>query len=118
MLGKSPPTPLTTNGKASIATPNPIKIVKRDAKSLRLVKIGSGGYPRKDNGCYACGMPLNLILDILAGEAVNLSQLNLIYLAGSERSKAGTTGIHVTPQNQERRKRSGVEDVMYNITTV
>ncbi|XP_052174566.1 UPF0400 protein C337.03-like [Diospyros lotus] len=41
MLGKNPP-PSTTNGKSS----NPIKIVKRDAHSLR-IKLAVGGMPEK-----------------------------------------------------------------------
>ncbi|KAJ0521378.1 putative CID domain-containing protein [Helianthus annuus] len=44
MLGKSPPTQLTSNGKTSNS--NPIKIVKRDANSLRL-KLAVGGLPEK-----------------------------------------------------------------------
>ncbi|XP_076959971.1 uncharacterized protein LOC143636200 [Bidens hawaiensis] len=50
MLGKSPPTQLTSNGKTSNSNPNtntiPIKIVKRDANSLRL-KLAVGGTPEK-----------------------------------------------------------------------
>ncbi|KAL7583823.1 hypothetical protein Lser_V15G42660 [Lactuca serriola] len=48
MLGKSPPTPLTTNGQTSTSTStsNPIKIVKRDANSLRL-KLAVGDIPEK-----------------------------------------------------------------------
>ncbi|KAK9050019.1 hypothetical protein SSX86_031012 [Deinandra increscens subsp. villosa] len=44
MLGKSPPTQLASNEKIPI--PNPIKIVKRDANSLRL-KLSVGGAPEK-----------------------------------------------------------------------
>ncbi|KAK1412989.1 hypothetical protein QVD17_34655 [Tagetes erecta] len=50
MLGKSPPTQLASNGKTSNSNPipnlNPIKIVKRDANSLRL-KLAVGGAPEK-----------------------------------------------------------------------
>ncbi|KAI3760708.1 hypothetical protein L1987_51107 [Smallanthus sonchifolius] len=44
MLGKSPPTQLASNGKTSNS--NPIKIVKRDANSLRL-KLAVGSAPEK-----------------------------------------------------------------------
>uniref|UniRef100_A0A2P2KFM0 CID domain-containing protein n=1 Tax=Rhizophora mucronata TaxID=61149 RepID=A0A2P2KFM0_RHIMU len=42
MLGKNPPPPLANNGKSS----NPIKIVKRDAHSVR-IKLAVGGLPEK-----------------------------------------------------------------------
>ncbi|KAJ8763211.1 hypothetical protein K2173_025596 [Erythroxylum novogranatense] len=42
MLGKNPPPPLASNGKSS----NPIKIVKRDAHSVR-IKLAAGGLPEK-----------------------------------------------------------------------
>lgn len=44
MLGKNPPPLLVSNGKSS--NPNPIKIVKRDAHSVR-IKLAVGGLPEK-----------------------------------------------------------------------
>ncbi|CAN1132384.1 Regulation of nuclear pre-mRNA domain-containing protein 1B [Linum perenne] len=46
MLGKIPVPPLVSNGKSSTPSLNPIKIVKRDANSLR-IKLAVGGIPEK-----------------------------------------------------------------------
>ncbi|CAH1439908.1 unnamed protein product [Lactuca virosa] len=61
-------------------------------RSIMLAYLPKRGYYRHFDW-YAPEPHFRHILDLFPGEAVNLSQLNLINLAGSESSKAETTGI-------------------------
>ncbi|CAN0830042.1 Regulation of nuclear pre-mRNA domain-containing protein 1B [Linum grandiflorum] len=53
MLGKIPLPPVASNGKSPNPSLNPIKIVKRDANSLR-IKLAVGGTPEKILTAFQC----------------------------------------------------------------